>query len=728
MKNLAIFGLLIFSLVSGLLRSQTSPQPKRDLKIGLVLSGGGAKCMAQIGALKVIEEAGVKIDYVGGTSMGAIIGAMYSLGYRPDEIEDYLQNVDWDALLANEVPRNRLSYFDRKEDARYALQFPIDSNGVNLPKGVNFAQYIMRELSTITQQSYRYSSFKDFPIPFFCVATNLETGQLRTFEEGRLTDALRASSAFPSLFTPYEIDDSLYIDGGVIMNYPVSLMAAKEVDIIIGVDMQDYLNDRQSLNSVVRVLEQTTAFRNALNRASSEQYSDVWISPKIPEAGITTFDLFDSIVAKGEGEARKHFERLQEIAAMDAVPFEPSERALPLQKFAVEQIEIRGLYVHNENFVRSKLRVKEGDSTSVEELERALDRLYGTRLFKSVDYSLKSGHQDYILQINLSEKTELRSFKVGLNYNDDFKTALLLNYTHRNLLLDNTRLSLDMALGDMPRAELSYFIDRGFIPSIGLKLKSHRFSYQNFLNKEAINQAVYQDYSADLFLQSTLRDAYAIGGGIQLEDIDINPDFEREGFEEFNSGFINYYGYLDFDSYDDANFPRRGFQLFARYRIIAEREGLASFFEPSSVLDFKYSQSISFSERWTAQTHLFGATTIGPNLAVPYQIHLGSMGERYLNYIQPFMGYRFMELAGRNAVVARADLNYEFLKQHYLQVKVNVGRIESTFDDLIASDILLDGFSLGYTYNSLIGPLSLNIMGSTNHSEWYSYVRLGFWF
>jgi NTE family protein len=113
---------------------------ERDLKIGLVLSGGGAKCMAQIGALKVIEEAGIQIDYIGGTSMGAIVGAMYSLGFSPTEIEAYLSAVNWDALLSNEIPRNRLSFFDRKAAARYILNFPVDSNGVHIPQGVNFAQ------------------------------------------------------------------------------------------------------------------------------------------------------------------------------------------------------------------------------------------------------------------------------------------------------------------------------------------------------------------------------------------------------------------------------------------------------------------------------------------------------------------------------------------------------------------------------------------------------------
>lgn len=716
--------LLIVTLIPALLAGQA----KKDLKFGLVLSGGGAKCMAQIGALKVIEEAGIKLDYIGGTSMGAIIGAMYSLGYSANEIEGYLRQVNWDALMANEVPRNRLSFFDRKADDRYFLSFPLTKNGIEVPQGINYAQYILKELSSITQQSYPYQSFKELPIPFYCLATNLETGKAKVFEEGRLIDALRASSAFPSLFTPYEIDDSLYIDGGVVLNYPVKIMREKDVDVVIGVDMQDYLNEREELNSVIRVLEQTTAFLNSRNKGDSEALTDIWITPKIPAAGINSFELFDSIVAEGEREARKHWDALVELAAADPIKAELKDKATPKREFYVQKIEVNGLKSLTRNYVLGKLRLKEGRPCKLEKLEAGLDQLYGSRYFETVDYTIAKADSGYTLRINLKEQDYYQSFKLGLNYSDDFGAALLLNYTNRKLLFKNSRLSVDLALGEMPRGELNYFVDRGFIPTLGIRLRSYRFRYQNFRNRFAINEKIYQDYSLDLFLQSTIRDAYALGGGIQIEDVDITEDFETSQTEELHQGFINYYAYLDFDSFDDANFPKHGFQLNAQYRIIAERQGFETFLEPSSVFDLSYRQAISFNSKWTLISRFYGATTIGPNLARPYQIHFGSMGQAYINYIQPFIGYRFMELIGRNALMLRADLNYEVYKNHYLQLKANFGKMEPTLNALFISDILLDGYSLGYTYNSILGPLEFNLAGSTNHRDIYAYIRLGFWF
>lgn len=722
MLKTCLLSLLILSF--GGLRAQ------EDLKIGLVLSGGGAKCLAQIGAIQVLEEEGIKIDYIGGTSMGAIVGAMYSLGFSGKEMEEYLRQVDWDALLANEVPRNRLSYFDRKSDGRYFLSFPIDSNGINLPRGVNFAQYILRELSTITQQSYRYEHFSDFPIPFFCIATNLETGGLRVFEHGRLMDALRASSAFPSLFTPYEIEDSLYVDGGVVLNFPVRYMAKKEVDYIIGIDMQDYLRDRSELNSIVEVLGQTSGFLNARNLSESQSLTDLWITPKLAEGvGITSFDRFDEIVAAGRVEAMKHIDSIKALAQRDkSTDLHKREKALPLSELLVKEIVLLGNESFTPSFILGKLGIKEGELASIKKLERGMDQLYGSSYFETVDYTIEKLDSNYRLIVKLKENASQKKLKAGINYSDDFKTALLINYTHRNLLFKNSRLSVDLALGDMPRGEINYFVDRGFIPTLGMKLKSHRFRYQSFINREAVNQRIYQDYTLDLFLQSTLKDAYAIGGGIQIENIDISQDFERNDFEDINKGFINYYGYIDFDSFDDANFPHTGFRLEAQYRIIAERIGFETFLEPSSVINLKYQQVLPINSRLTLIGQLNGINTIGPGLDLPYQIYLGSMGQSYVNYIESFVGQRFMELNGRNLLMARADLNFEISRNHYILAKLNYARLENSFEALFDSNLLLDGYSIGYAYNSLIGPLEIHVSTSTNHPNFYTYVRLGFWF
>lgn len=722
--------LLSLLLVGSQLALAQDKSEDYDPKIGLVFSGGGAKCLAQIGALKVIEEEGIEIDYIAGTSMGAIIGAMYSMGYSPAQIEKYMRGVNWDALLNNEIPRNRLSFFDRKDDSKYLLSFPIENNRISLPKGLNYAHFILKELSFITEQSYRYESFSDLPIPFFCVATNLENGQMEMFEDGRLLDALRASSAFPSLFTPYELNGKLYVDGGVVNNYPVLPLKEKGMDYIIGVDVQDFLYSKDDLNSIIRVLEQTSSFVNASESENQQRYTDILIRPDIPEAGITTFDQFDTIVARGERAARAKLAELRLLRSKDKPRSKPKANslAMPREELFVKKILVRGNDFSSRNYILSKLRIKEDEVCTREKLDKGMDLLYGSRYYESVDFTISPADTGFNLNINLRERKSLAQFKVGLHYNDDFKTALLLNYTRRNLLFKNSRLSTDLGLGQNPRANFSYFVDRGFIPTLGLRLRANRFEFRSYQNNNPINQRVYFDFSADFFIQSTLYDAYAIGGGLQLEHVDISQDLEILQIEETNKDYINYYGFIDFDSFNDHDYPTSGFKIYAQGRIIAEQRSFREFLEPSSVITLKYDQVYPIADKLTLITSIYGATTIGPTLDDPYKVYLGSLGRSYVNYISPFVGYRFMELIGRNALTVRGDLYYQFIKNHYIILRGNVGKLEPTFNGLFGSDILLDGYGLTYSYDSPVGPLEFNMMGSTNHANIYTYISLGFWF
>ncbi len=730
MRSTPLILSLLFVVLSSLVKAQGVEPDSCNKKIGLVISGGGAKCMAAIGALRVIEESGIKIDYISGTSMGAIIGSMYALGYTVDEIENYLRKVDWDALLTNEIPRNRLSYFDRKTESRYLLTFPFENGKIHLPGGFNYAQYILKQLSYLTQQSYQYDSFKDFPIPFLCVATNLENGEMKVFEDGSLGEALRASSAFPSLFTPYEIDGNLYVDGGVVNNYPVQPLKERGMDYIIGIDVQDFLYKKEDLNSVIRIMEQTGSFVNANEYLEQLEYTDLLIKPNISGTGLTSFELFDVMVARGEEAARLQLTELLRVASEDkSTPIDRAEyNAVPLDEFYVSSIQIDGLEIYDENYIFGKLRVDSGATCSVAQLERGLDQLYGSKYFKSLQYHISPADTGYVLHLIVVEDKKLAEFRLGLHYDTDYKTALLVNFTRRNMLFKNSRFSAEIALGDNPRANVSYFIDRGLVPSLGLKFRANRFRTRIYDAREPISAINYTDFSVDLFLQSTINDMMAFGGGIQLEGVDISKDIASTTGSDKYGNYINYYGFLDFDSFDNSNYPTKGTKGSLSARIISEHEGFEKYFRPSSVIDFSFGQVVKFTEKIALTGSARGIFTLGPDLNYPYNIFLGSMGKNYVNYITPFIGYRFMELPGRNAIILRTDAYFHVWKNHYLMAKANWGKLENSFQQTLNSDVLLDGYSLGYSYNSPLGPLEISAMSSTNHSDIYLYISMGFWF
>lgn len=728
-RNLICFALAM-CLSSAYSQSKQDPN---ELRIGLVLSGGGAKCLSQIGVLEVMDSLGIKVDYIAGTSMGAIIGGMYALGYSGKEIGAYFKETDWDALLTNEIPRNRLGYFDRKASDRYLINFDIYDGKPHLPQALNYSQYILKQLSLLTMQSYQYQHFADFPIPFLCVATDLENGDLKVFEDGRLLDALRASSAFPSLFTPYELDDHLYVDGGVINNYPVRPLLSRGMNYIIGIDVQDVLYKKEELTSVIQILEQTSSFIKAEASEKQLKATNLVIQPDVPEIGMTTFDQFDYIVEAGRREARSHIDDLLAIRKAGADTVEPPAAnimALPLPEIYVDSVVVNGSDQTTRNFVLGKMRIRDNELITLKKLDRGMDRLYGSRYYQNIDYTVLPSDTGYHLLVKVQEAKSLAQFRIGLNYNDDFDVALLLNYTKRNLLFRNSLLTFDFAAGQEPRVDLNYFVDRGFIPTLGIKFRANRFDLRIYQDLNALTELVYTDFSLNLYVQSTIRDALAVGGGIQVEGVDISESLNIIGVSNTYQNYLNYYGFLDFDSFDDGFYPRAGSKFSLNGRIINRLEQVTKEFEPSSVFDATVSQAFHFGEKFSGSATLTGIGTIGPgfNDDFAYNIYLGSAGKDYINYIQPFIGYRFMELAGRNALTARADLYFEFFRNHYLVFKGNIGKLQPSFGELFSSEILLDGYGLAYSFDSPIGPLEFTVMGSSNHGNVYSYLSLGFWF
>ncbi len=731
--RLRCLSILLCTLWLSSSHAQATPDSE-NLRIGLVFSGGGAKCLSQIGVLQIMDSLGIQVDYISGTSMGAIIGGMYALGYTGKEIEAYFRRTDWDALLTNDIPRNRLGYFDRKASDRYLLNFDIYDGKPHLPQALNYSQYILKQLSFLTVQSYQYEQFSDFPIPFLCVATNLETGDLKVFEDGRLLDALRASSAFPSLFTPYELDSQLYVDGGIINNYPVRPLISRGLNYIIGIDVQDVLYKKDELTSMVQILEQTSSFIKAEASEKQLKATDLVIQPDIVNIGMTSFEQFDYIIETGRQVARKHIDELLAIKKPNdkLTPGAAStlHAALPMRHIYVDSVVVMGTDKTTRSFVVGKMRIRDRHQITMEQLDKAMDRLYGSKYFQNIDYSISPADTGFNLLVNVKETKALSQFRIGLNYNDDFDAALLLNYTKRNLFFRNSLLTFDFAASQNPRIKLNYFVDRGFIPTLGIKFRANRFDLRIYQDLKALTELNYTDFSLNLYFQSTIRDALAVGGGVQIEGVDISESLDIIGLSNTYQNYFNYYGFLDFDSFDDGNYPKSGSRFSLKGRVISRLEQINEEYEPSSVFDATFSQAFHLGNRFSANATLSGAGTVGPgfNNDFAYNIYLGSAGQSYINYSYPFIGYRFMELVGRNALTARVDLYYEFIKHHYVIFKGNVGKLQPSFGELFSSELLLDGYGVAYSFDSPAGPLEFTVMGSSNHGNVYTYLSLGFWF
>src|SRR5690606_3063974 len=272
--------LAVFTLMGPLAPAQDLPS-KRAPKVGLVLSGGGAKGLAHIGALKMIDSAGVKVDYIGGTSMGAIIGALYAAGYSSNELDSIFRSMDFSSLIQDDVPRGAKSFQEKENSERYALTLPFTDFRVSFPQAISGGQNIFNELVRLLYHVKDVDDFNKLPIPFLCVATNMETGEGVILDKGYLPEAILASGTFPSLFEPAEIDGKILIDGGVVNNYPIEQVRAMGADLIIGVDVQDDLATRESLSSAMEILLQINNYRTVNDMKKKVVQTDIYIRPDI---------------------------------------------------------------------------------------------------------------------------------------------------------------------------------------------------------------------------------------------------------------------------------------------------------------------------------------------------------------------------------------------------------------------------------------------------------------
>ena len=265
-------------------------------KIGLVLSGGGAKGFAHIGVLNVLEDAGIKIDYIGGTSMGAVIGGLYAIGYNAKQIDSIIDTTNFSNVINDFIPRSSKNFYEKRNDELYALILPFNKFSIGTPEALSKGMYNFNLLSRLTLPVRHVRDFNELPIPFLCVGTNIALGEQVVFNKGILAQAITGSSSLPSIFAPVIIDNNLIIDGGVINNYPIDEVRKMGADIIIGVDVQSGLLNKDELRSASKVFFQITNLQMIERMKTNANLTEIYIKPDVKNYGVVSFEKAAEIV------------------------------------------------------------------------------------------------------------------------------------------------------------------------------------------------------------------------------------------------------------------------------------------------------------------------------------------------------------------------------------------------------------------------------------------------
>jgi NTE family protein len=702
-------------------------------KIGVVLSGGGAKGFAHIGALKVLVEAGVPIDYVGGTSMGGIMGGLFAVGYHPDTLQKIVFAQDWNDLLAGNLSRRDLSMAEKEEDGKYFFTLPFRDKKLKLPTGVVAGQSVYDLFSYYTSPGFHIQDFHDLQIPFLCIAADIETGENVVLDKGYLPDALRATMAIPTVFAPIEIDGRLLVDGGLVNNYPVAEVRKMGADIIIGVDVSDPLKSKEDLNSLIKILDQTTSFLRRPLHNIGIQNTDILIRPGLEGYGVSSFNDADSLIAKGERAARQKLPEI--LALLDSInnihPVEVGYKldAQPIDSILINVVIIEGINKVSPNFVRSLLQLEVTRYHSMKKIFNALARLYGTQNFDMIRYRfelLESGGYRFV--INLKEKVG-GEFRVGVNYDTDFKASFLLNMTFRNIMLSNSRLLFDLTLGDNNAFRANYLYDRGWKPGFGVQFEVDNFTAYVYDEKAKIGSFDFSNALFDVYTHSNIGDFTVLGGGLQLEFSSLRPDiflFDIESINEYNTNLV---AFLNVDNLDQLVYPKSGIRLATQFKFVMDVEdSLSNPSDPLAVVFANYTAAIPLNKKFTLVPRaFFGSMLTRGDFVLPqYAFYMGGLRQSNLNAIFPFVGLEFMQVSDYNGLVGRLDLQYEFFKDFYLVPKWNIGFRSEDLQNIFSDSRPINGYGLTLGVKTMLGPIEISVMSSDYDNKVLGYFNLGY--
>lgn len=742
-KHIILF-LLFIAMLS--LKAQDTIVKKQP-KVGLVLSGGGAKGFAHIGVLKVIDSLDIKVDYIAGTSMGAIIGSLYASGYSGKQLEVLFESQNFEELINDAFPRGSKSFYERENAEKYAVTLPFNNFRISLPSALSRGQNVYNLLYHLMLPVDDIEDFSKLPIPFFCIATDIETGESLILEKGKLAEAVSASAALPSLFQPVVIGDRILVDGGVTNNFPVEELRAKGMDIIIGVDVQDGLKDRKSLKSAPDILFQISNFRTIKAMKTKTKLADVYVKPDITDYSVISFDEGENIISNGEAAARVQLLKLQEVKRQQ-LKTKSRVKVKVLDSLKINHVTLEGNERYTRSYLIGKLKLKGSERISYADFKEGINSLIATNNFDTFRYHLTptENESEYNLTGKVIESETTTFLRLGIHFDELYKSAILANLTKKKLLFNNDIASLDIILGDNSRYNFDYFIDKGYYISLGAKSRYNQFnksiSPSLALEEDSpllagINklEANVSDFTNQVYLQTIFQKDFALrlGGEHRRFKITSETVIEDEATDKItfdNTNYFSVYGNLIYDDFDSAHFPKNGFYVNADFHLYLNASGFNTNFKGFSIAKADLGYAFSFNDKLALKTEFNGGFKIGSKSTNTLDFAFGGYGANFLNNFYSFYGYDFISIIGNSFVKSTFTLDYEFHKGHHILGAANYANIDDSLFETgeFISSPDYTGYALGYSLETFIGPLEGKFSYSPETGTSFWYFNLGFWF
>ena len=699
-------------------------------KIGLVLSGGAARGLAHVGVLKALEEQGIHVDAIAGTSMGAVIGGLYASGYKIDELEKLAMEIDWQQALSDEPAREDVPFRRKQDDRDFLVRQKLsfrDDGSLGLPLGVIQGQNLSLLLESLLAHSSDVRDFDKLPIPFRAVATDIVNGEKVVFRKGHLPQVIRASMSIPAVFAPVEINGQLLVDGGMVDNIPVDVAREMGVDLVIVVDIGTPLRGRKQLNTVFDIMNQSITLMTRSNseiQLASLHPDDILIQPALASFGVTDFGRSPEIIDAGYRATQHLASRLARFqqphdADLDAART-PEERTPVITAIKIENDSKVG-----DSVIRYYIRQPIGQRLDLLRLQRDMGTLYGLDYFEQVQYRVVHKGAERTLVINARGKRSGTDYlRLGLNLSDDMRGDSAFNigasYRVNGINTLGAEWLTRVQIGDQQELYSEFYqpLDAGSRYFVAPYLHAQSQNVESILDNDPIAEYRLERYGFGLNVGRQIGNSgeIRVGVGEAWGKADVRIGERDLPSTSFNEGFydIKY----SFDSLDNVYFPHSGEDISLSVRQ----------FEPGLGSDDRYRQ-------W--EFHLDKALSSGPNTWI--------LGGRYgrtldkaeivtssflLGGARQLSGFRQDAISGQNISLMRAVYYRRLSPRSYLPFDfplyagASLERGRAWNNDNAFDSGYINAASVFIGFDTPLGPLNFSY-GFNNDDQKALYLNLG---
>lgn len=737
----SLFCLFLFLYPVDILAQESTVRPT----VGLALSGGGAHGIAHIGILKVMEEAGLRPDYIAGVSMGSIIGGLYSIGYSADSIHKMLNEINWELILSNKIPENRVIYLEKAHFYHSIISIPISGKKFILPSGLISGQQIENLLSFYAWPAADIDDFSRLPIPFSCLATDIASFEKIEIKTGYLADAIRASSSVPSIFTPLKIDSLILLDGGLTRNFPASEVRVMGAEIIIGSYTGFPPFNEDELQSVQGIMKQIAFSRGLDDFEKQKNLVDLLIKPEVGEFPRNGFENVDSIFQKGYEAAipfKDYFRKLADSLNRFGAQ-KPIEDILDKQFYAFNKIEIKGNKIYSDLQILGVLDIDPEEKIDKYQLTDKIELLYGNAWFEKVKYRIVPRNDSLILVIDCIEKPQAM-FYASAHYDNSLLFGLILETSVKNLLTQRSVINVNSFIGQYYRFEFNYiqFIDR----HLKFGLSANFYADNTPLHVPELRgisgKVISRNIRPGLSINRRMGLNQLMSVSAYYENLTLRLQSDSEvSLKNLSYNYLTASYDYNINTVDSQHFPDRGTilnisasisklfsgiiqndssrtvsveydtDIFSFDRFLTLYGNINHYFSPSDKLTFEIGGDALFitdSDTVSAQNN-------------PYLLGgIISLNKRSV----PLVGFFSNEVPVEKMAGIRAEADYKLFRKFHVNVMANVFLAE----DINHGDsyFLLTGYGLGFGYMSIVGPLRIGLMNGISTPKKYLNTLLGY--